>query len=109
MMNKTEDEHNNFKKEYADKNLGAFNSFIIGNYRREMTFSYLSWKIIEEISTGNCSMMDFKNEFIYELCLTILPNQETMLHELTNNFEEFLNFVRILDSKVDKKKKDKKA
>lgn len=105
MINKTEEEHTDLKKEYPDKNLGAFNSFIIGNYRREMTFSYLSWKIIEEISNRQCSMMDFKSEFIYELCHTILPNQETMLHELTNNFEEFLNFVKILDPKAEKKSK----
>jgi hypothetical protein len=39
-----------------------------------MSFSYLSWKIIEEVESGNLSLLDFRKEFIYELGFTILPD-----------------------------------
>jgi hypothetical protein len=46
----------------------------MGNFRRQLTFSYLSWKIIEELDAGNMSLLDFNQGFIYELGFTILPD-----------------------------------
>ena len=37
------------KSSYADKNIGDFSYFIVDSFRRELNFSYLSWKIIEQV------------------------------------------------------------
>ena len=57
-----------FKAEYEDHNLADFNNFIVGNFRRQTTFSYLSWQIINKLKDKQCSMLDFKKNFVFELC-----------------------------------------
>ena len=52
------------KREYEENNTGNFNYFIVNNFRKELNFSYLSWKIIEEIANKNLSILDFKTEFV---------------------------------------------
>lgn len=64
LTTRVEDKKIGMKREYIDKNVGDFNNLIVGNYRRNLSFSYLAWKIIEEIAEGNCSLNDLKKDFV---------------------------------------------
>lgn len=85
------------KSEYPDNNIGNFNFFIVDCYRRELNFSYLSWKIIEQIKKKKLSILHLKKSFVNLLTFTILPNQDTILHYLNDNFEELENFLKIIN------------
>ena len=41
-----------------------FSHFIINNYRQEMTFNYLTWKIIEFMGKKKIKLKDFKPDYI---------------------------------------------
>lgn len=41
--------------------------------------------------------MNLTKKFINELTFTILPNQETILHYLNDNFEELEYFLKVIN------------
>lgn len=47
VLNNSEKKKHEIKREYQDKNIGNFSYFIVDTYRRELNFSYFSWKVIE--------------------------------------------------------------
>lgn len=47
LLDNVEQKKKNIKREYPDANIGNFSYFIVDNYRRDMNFSYMSWKVIE--------------------------------------------------------------
>lgn len=83
--------------EYPDANIGNFNYFIVDCFRRELNFSYLAWKVIEQIRAKKLSILNLKKSFINQLTFTILPNQETILHYLNDNFEELEYFLKVIN------------
>jgi hypothetical protein len=44
---KTEKKKKSLPRFYDDKNVSSFQSFIVNNYRQELTFNYFTWKTIE--------------------------------------------------------------
>lgn len=117
LLDKTEAKKHDIKSEYLDNNIGNFNYFIVDCFRRELNFSYLAWKTIEQIKNKKLSILNLKKDFVNQLIFTILPNQETILHYLNDNFEELENFLKVLteqpvqkvESLLPGKKKKKKA
>ena len=46
-VNQIEKLYNHFERDYIDTTVADYKNFIIGNFRRGLTFSYFTWKIIE--------------------------------------------------------------
>jgi len=62
-----------------------------------MSYNYFTWRVLEDISKKNIRITDLSNEFIEELCFTILPDHRTVIHFMQNNYQglmDFLNFIR---------------
>lgn len=64
LLANTDKKKKHIKPFYPDNNLGDLDNFIIVNFRRQNTFSYLTWKIIDQISKKKCSMLDFSKLFV---------------------------------------------
>lgn len=80
----------------SDKNVSAFSHFIINNYRREQSFNYIAWKVMEELGARKMSLQDLSKAYIEELCFTILPSHKTMLHLLGKNYESLYSFIEFV-------------
>jgi hypothetical protein len=47
------DHHTNISRfNHSEYNVNKYDHFIINNYRQELSFSYLTWKIIDSIKRG---------------------------------------------------------
>lgn len=77
-------ERSEISRFYTDYNVNSLNHFIINNYRKELSFNYLTWKVINAMATKNMALQEFNNVFVDELCYTILPDHKTILHKLTD-------------------------
>ena len=49
-----------------------------------MSFSFITWKNIEELRDGELQIEDLDDESIKKICFTILPCGITFLHVLYN-------------------------
>ncbi len=74
LVDKTEVKKTEIKSQYPDNNIGNFNYFIVDCFRRELNFSYLAWKTIEQIKNKKLSILSLKKDFVNQLIFTILPN-----------------------------------
>jgi len=45
----------------------------------DLPFTFLNWKIIEEMSSGKMALEDLDESYIYPLCHTILPGGRTIM------------------------------
>ena len=52
--------------------------------------------MIEQIGQKRLSIGSLKKQFVSQLVFTILPNQETILHYLNDNFVELENFLKVI-------------
>jgi hypothetical protein len=86
---------------FEDKNVNHFDHFIIDNYRRDMSFNYLSWKVIEDIGKRKIKVNDLSSEYIEELLYTILPDNRTLIHFLQNNYEALTNILNFITEDPD--------
>ena len=48
-IDRVEEPKTKLKASYQDKNIGDFSYFIVDSFRRQLNFSYLSWKIIDQV------------------------------------------------------------
>lgn len=64
LLDNVETKKTNIKREYPDNNIGNFSYFIVDNYRRDMNFSYMSWKIIEQIANKKISILNLRKDFV---------------------------------------------
>lgn len=48
----------------------------------DMSFSFITWKNIEELRDGELQIEDLDDESIKKICFTILPGGLTFLHVL---------------------------
>lgn len=55
-----------------------------GRIMMDMSFTYLNWKIIEELRDGFMGLEDIDASYIKQLCYTILPEGQTIMHLLAN-------------------------
>jgi len=53
-----------------------------------MSFTYLDWKLAQQITEGEVSIDDLSNERFTQLLLNIFPNGKTILHYLIDNPEQ---------------------
>lgn len=92
---------------FRDYNVNSFSHFIINNYRRELSFNYLTWKVINAMSTKKMVLQEFNDTFAEELSFTILPDHKTILHKLTDQFEALDHFLTFInkDDPLDEIKK----
>lgn len=49
----------------------------------DLPFTFLNWKIIEEMREGRMTLEDLDESYLYQLCHTILPGGRTVMHELS--------------------------
>ena len=52
------------QSEYADGNIGNFSYFIVDVFRRELNFSYLAWKMIEQVKLKKLSVASLEKGFV---------------------------------------------
>ena len=86
-LNDVDSDQGAIPRVFKEKNVNAFSHFIINNYRVEMTFSYMSWKILSNLADKKIKLQDLKNEYINELCFTVLPDNRNVFHLLSKDFE----------------------
>ena len=65
-----------------DININRNDIFIINDFRKEMSFSFLTWKILSRIKEKDIMIEDFTKSFVKELSVTMLPSHENILHHL---------------------------
>jgi hypothetical protein len=53
-----------------------------------MSFTYLDWKLAQQITEGDVDIDDLSNERFTQLLLNIFPNCKTILHYLIDNPEQ---------------------
>lgn len=53
----------------------------------DLPFTFLNWKIIEEMSSGKMTLEDLDESYIYPLCHTILPGGRTIMQEFSKQGE----------------------
>lgn len=76
----------NDKKKYditrflRDKNISLFTHFIINNYRQQLTFNYLNWKVLNQLADKKINIKDLTPIFISELSYTVLPYNKNIYH-----------------------------
>ena len=97
LLDDVEKKKTSVRSEYPDNNIGNFGIFIVDCFRRELNFSYLAWKVIEQIKNKKLSILNLKKKFVNQLTFTILPLQENILHYLNDNFEELENYLKIIN------------
>ena len=83
---------------YQDKNLSLFTHFIINNYRQQLTFNYLNWKIMNQLADKNIDLKDLAPHFISELSQTVLPYNNNIYHLISKNYEVLDTFIKYVNN-----------
>lgn len=63
-----------------------------------MTFSYMTWKILHQMADKKIKLSDLKNEFVNELCFTVLPDNRNVFHLLSKDYEVLDQFIRYVNN-----------
>lgn len=53
-----------------------------------MSFSFLTWRTIEQLDSGELEIEDLDDDTIKQLSFTILPGGQTVLHHLFQDYEK---------------------
>lgn len=48
----------------------------------DLSFSFLAWRLIERIETGDLAVQDLDDNMVMQLIFTILPGGDTLFHRL---------------------------
>ena len=94
--NNTEEDQKSISRFFKDKNISQFTHFIINNYRQQLSFSYLSWKMMEALAHKKINVRDLQPKFLHELSYSVLPDLQNIYHVLGRQFEvldEYVQFV----------------
>jgi len=59
----------------------------------DISFSYLQWKLIEDIESGSTDIKIINDEYLDMLCLNILPGQKTILHRLIKKSQDIKHIL----------------
>lgn len=59
-----------------------------GKFVSDLSFSYMQWKLIEELEDDNINARQIDEDLLKQLCLNILPGCKTILHYLTKQTQE---------------------
>jgi hypothetical protein len=97
LMNETETKKTMISRTFEDKNVSLFSHFIIDNYRKENTFNYLTWTVLETLADKKLNLYDLKKEFIDEICYTVTPDRKNIIHILSKNYDVLDNFVKYIE------------
>jgi len=54
-------------------------------YFSDLSFSYITWRTIEQLQSGEVSIQNLDEETLKQITFTILPNGQTAFHMLMNN------------------------
>lgn len=77
-----------------------------GRIMMDLSFTFLNWKIIEELRDGYMTLEDIDASYIKQLCYTILPEGKTIMHLLSNKGSILKGiFDRVHPDDDDRKKK----
>lgn len=86
---------------HDEYNVSQYDYFIINNYRKQLNFSYLTWKVIMAISDGDIDIEDLSNQFMEEICFTILPKNQHISHLLHDSYEPLNDFFLLVNRDPD--------
>jgi hypothetical protein len=81
-----------------DKNINRNDLFVINDFRKEMSFSFMSWSMIEKIKSKDINIQELAKSFVKELSVTLLPNHQSILHHLIH-YEQMCAFFNEMGDK----------
>ena len=58
----------------------------------DMSFSFLTWRTIEQLESGDVELDDLDDDAIKQISFTILPGGQTVLHKL---FQDYYTLEKI--------------
>ena len=83
---------------FKDKSISMFTHFIINNYRQQLTFNYVNWKIMNQLTDKKIQLKDLQPSFISELSYTILPHNKNIYHLIGQDFEVLDMYIRYVNN-----------